>query len=107
MGDGVTFCPVTFQATISDPSGVASANIVWSIRDSSGGLVSSNNTANLALASGDTFNGIWSVTFNVAIPPGPGSKLTWDAVQAFDTLANFQGIATGIEVINSGAGACP
>jgi hypothetical protein len=33
--------------------------------------------------------------------------LTWDAVQAFDTLSNLQSIATAIEVINIGTGACP
>jgi hypothetical protein len=59
------------------------------------------------VSSGDIFNGVWSVTFNVAIPPGPGSKLRWDTVQAFDTLSNFQGITTGTDVLNTGAGACP
>jgi len=105
-GDGSTPCSVTFQVTIGDPSGVASASIVWTTYDSGGASVTTVNTP-LALASGDTFLGVWSATFNVPIPAGPGSKLKWDAVQALDTLSNFQGIATAIEVINNGTGACP
>jgi LysM repeat protein len=103
-GDGSTLCPVTFEATLSDPSTVASARIVWTTYNASGGFIATNNPS-MSLFSGDTFNGVWRVSFDVSIPAG--GKLVWDAVQAYDLPGNFQGINPGIEVLNLGTGDCP
>ena len=103
-GDGLTPCSLTFQVTISDPSGVASATILWTTYDSGGSAVNNGNPS-MAVSSGDIFNGVWSAMINAPIPVG--GKLRWDTVQAFDTLSNFQGITTGTDVLNTGAGACP
>ncbi len=104
VGDGTTQCPVTFQADLSDPSGVGSARVVWTAFDS-GGTPTSNSNVSMTLFSGDSFTGVWQAPLNVPIVAG--GKLTWD-VQAFDTIGNFQSINTSPtwDIMNTGSGDC-
>jgi hypothetical protein len=91
-------CTVTFSVDLTDPSGVAAAELAWMAFDLSGSPAASGTVVLLPDA-----RNTWLASFPVSIPAG--GYLEW-SVTAADTAGNTATQPSGLRIETKG-GACP